>query len=117
MCIFRLHILNSGDLPAGQTLCSSSQKLSPTSEGHKKWSPNLPLPLLPEESLPGKSALLNDKTVRSFDLCVKNNLLFRIMDPLKGKSPTDISLLMRKRKTIMHYILMIYIIFKPNATE
>ena len=33
-----LHILNSGDLPAGQTLCPSSQKLSTISEGHKKWS-------------------------------------------------------------------------------
>ena len=62
------------DLPAGQTLCACSQKLSSTSEGHKKWSPNecfshLPISLLPDWSLPGKSALLNDKNVRSFDLC------------------------------------------------
>ena len=62
-----LHILNSGDLPAGQTLCPSSQKLSTISEGHKKWSPNerfshLPLSLLPAWSLPGKSALLNYKS-------------------------------------------------------
>ena len=35
-----LHILNSGDLPAGQTLRTSLQKLSSISEGHKKWSPN-----------------------------------------------------------------------------
>ena len=61
------------DLPAGQTLCTSPQKLSSTSEGHKKWSPNerfshLPISYLPDWSLPGKSALLNDKIVRSFDL-------------------------------------------------
>ena len=30
---------------------------------------HLPLSLLPDWSLPGKSALLNDKIVRSFDLC------------------------------------------------
>ena len=57
-----LHILNSDDHPAGQTLCISSQKLSSTSEGHKKWSPNecfshLSISLLPDWSLPGKSAL------------------------------------------------------------
>ena len=67
-----LHILNSGDLPAGQTLCTYSQKLSYTPEGHKKWSPNeffshWHISLLPDWSLPGKSALLNDKIVRSFD--------------------------------------------------
>ena len=40
----------------------------------QKWSPNecfshLPISLLPDWSLPVKSALLNDKIVRSFDLC------------------------------------------------
>ena len=69
-----LHILNSDDLPAGYTLFTSSQKLSSTSEGHKKWSLNecfshLPIFLLPAWPLPGKSTLLNDKIVRSFDLC------------------------------------------------
>ena len=69
-----MHILNSGDLPAGRTLCTYSQKLYSTSEGHKVWSPNecfshLPFSLLPDWSLPWKSALLNDKIVRSFDLC------------------------------------------------
>ena len=40
-------------------------------------------------SLPGKSALLKDKIIRSFALCFA--LLFRIMDPLKRKSPCSVS--------------------------
>ena len=62
------------DLSAGQPLCVCSQKLSSTSEGHKKWSPNecfshFAISLLPDWSLPEKSALLNDKNVHSFDVC------------------------------------------------
>ena len=63
-----LHILNSGDLPPNADIVYFFTE-TVLSEEHKKWSPNECFSHLSISLLPGKSVLVNDKIVRSFDLC------------------------------------------------
>ena len=68
-----LHILNSHDLPAGQTLCNCLLYQKDTRNGAQRvfqpFASFIITRLVITWSLPGKSALLNDRIVRSFDLC------------------------------------------------